>query len=153
MRKSESMKRNATYLMKPSLKSFSKLAEAHNGNITKMALAIGLNRVTLYRWMQEDGRFRDAIEEHRGRLLDRCLETAGMLANGVADIEETPEGRKLKGWKVYPDGQTLRFLISTLGRKEGFGDSIDVTSKGEKIVQEPFTIEIIDRREQVEDED
>ena len=136
--------------MKVTLKRFVELAEKYGGNLSEMARSIGVSRVTIYRWMDADAKFKDAIEEHRGRLLDKCLRTAEMYANGVPDIEETPEGEKLKGWKVPPDGQTLRFLISTLGRKEGFGDSIDVTSKGERIITEPVKIEIIDRREQVE---
>lgn len=118
-----------------------------------MALAVGLNRVTLYRWIADDSKYKDIVEEYRGRLLDRCLETADMLANGVPDLEETPNGPKLRGWKVYPDGQTLRFLISTIGRKEGFGDSVDITSKGQSIKPEPVVIEVIDRREQVEPQD
>jgi len=136
--------------MKASIKRFAEIAGKYGGNLSEMARAIGVTRTTLYRWIESDSRYKDIVEEYRGRLLDKCLKTAEMIANGVPNMEETPNGPQLRGWKVYPDGQTLRFLISTLGKKEGFGGSIDVTSKGERIIPEPVVIEVIDKREQVE---
>jgi len=135
--------------MKPKLKQFKEVAKRYEGNISKMADALGVGRVTIYRWMESDAGFKEAIEEQRGRLLDKCIETAGILANGVPKIIEGPNGPMQMGWAVPPDGQTLRYLLGTLGRKEGFGESIDVTTKGESIKPETIEIEIIDRREQI----
>ena len=43
----------------------------------------------------------------------------------------------------------LRYFISTLGRKEGYGESIDITSKGESIKPDPIVVEVIDSRDKV----
>lgn len=135
--------------MKPRLRRFEELAAKHSGNVSRIADELGINRLTIYRWMDSDERFKDAIEEHRGRLLDRCIETASNLANGIPIYDDKGE---VIGWKERPDAYMLKYLISTLGRKEGFGESIDVTSKGDRIKLEPMTIEVIDRREQVEED-
>lgn len=137
--------------MRPSLKRFKEVAKKCNGNISAIAASLCVNRRTIYDWMDGDEQFKDIIEEYRGRLFDKCLKTAELLANGVPIIELTENGPQFAGWKVMPDASTLRYLLSTLGRKEGFGEStaIDITSKGEKIMSEPITIEVIDRREQI----
>ncbi|MBQ2171637.1 MAG: hypothetical protein II454_00390 [Bacteroidales bacterium] len=136
--------------MKPKLKRFKEVANQCEGNISKIADSLGVGRCTVYRWIESEAGFKEAIEEQRGRLLDKCIETAGILANGVPKIIEGPNGPMQMGWAVPPDGQTLRYLLGTLGRKEGFGESVDITSKGESIKPETLTIEVIDKREQVD---
>ena len=136
--------------MKPSLKRFQEIAKKCNGNISSIASALGIYRSTIYDWLSKDDDFKNTIDEYRGQLLDKCLETADYLANGIPIMEETENGAEFRGWRVQPDGNMLRYLISTLGRKEGYGEAIDVTTKGESIKpSEPITIEVIDRREQV----
>ena len=135
--------------MKPKLRRFEEIAAKHGGNISRIADELDVNRLTVYRWMESDDRFRAIIEEHRGRLLDRCIETAATISNGIPIRDDYGE---VIGWKERPDSWMLRYLISTLGRKEGFGDSIDVTTQGESIKSEPLMIEVIDRREQVEED-
>lgn len=141
--------------MKPSLKRFKEVAKRCNGNISAMAASFVVYRSTIYDWMDEDEEFKAVVEEYRGRLFDKCLKTAELLANGVPTIEMTENGPQFTGWKVMPDASMLRYLLSTLGRKDGFGEStaIDITSKGEKLIPDPITIEVIDRREQVEKEE
>lgn len=137
--------------MKPSFKRFKEVAKNCNGNISAMASHFDVYRSTIYDWMDGDEEFKSVIEEYRGRLFDKCLKTAELLANGVPTIEMTENGAQFSGWKVMPDASMLKYLLSTLGHRDGFGEStsIDITSKGEKIIPEPLTIEIIDRREQV----
>lgn len=135
--------------MKPTLKRFKEVAKKCNGNISAMASAFVVYRSTIYDWMDEDEQFKAVVEEYRGRLFDKCLKTAELLANGVPIFEMTEKEAVFAGWKVQPDGNMLRYLISTLGRKDGFGEAIDVTSNGERIIPEPITIEIIDERKQV----
>lgn len=137
-------------MMKPKLTRFQQVAAEQCGNISKIADAFGVGRASVYRWLLTDEKFKSVIEEQRGRLLDRCIESAALLANGVPSWEESANGPVFNGWKVMPDGNMLRYLISTLGRKEGFGESLDVTSKGESIKPDPITIEVIDKREQVD---
>lgn len=139
--------------MKPSLKRFREAAEKCGGNVSAIAKTFGVYRSTVYDWMKDDSEIERTVKEYRGRLLDRCLKTADLLANGVPDIVPTEKGPQFAGWKVQPDGGMLRYLISTLGRDEGFGESIDVTSKGDSIKSEPVIIEVIDRREQVRHEE
>lgn len=136
--------------MKPGIKRFKEVAKKCNGNISAMAASFSVYRSTIYDWMDSDAKFKAVVEEYRGRLLDKCLKTAELLANGVPTIEMTEAGPQFAGWKVQPDGNMLRYLISTLGRNEGFGEAIDVTSKGESIKSDPITIEVIDRREQID---
>ena len=85
--------------------------------------------------------------------MDKCLETADNLANGIALYEMGENGPVFAGWKVQPDASMLRYLLSTLGRKEGLGEAIDVTSGGERITPEPIMIEVIDNRMQVAKEE
>ena len=97
--------------------------------------------------MDADPNFKRVVAEYRGRLFDKCLETAGHLANGIPRYDESG---KFAGWSVMPDGNMLRYLLGVLGKREGFGESLDITTKGESILPEPITVEIIDRREQVD---
>ena len=134
--------------MKPKLKKFKEIASRLGGNISKIADALGVSRGAVYRWIDADSSFKETIEESRGRLLDELIETAKLFANGVPRYVDG----KFNGWAVPPDGQTLRYLLGTLGRKEGFGESVDITSKGESIKPETLTIEVIDKREQIENQ-
>ena len=140
--------------MKPKIKRFKEAAEKYGGNISAIARAFGVYRRTVYDWMEADEQFKKIVEEYRGRLLDKCIQTADLLANGIPTFTEGDKGPVFAGWRVQPDGNTLRYLISTLGRKEGFGEAIDVTSRGESIKPaDPITIEVIDRREQVNEQE
>ena len=132
--------------MKPKLKRFQEIASKLDGNISKIADALGVSRGAVYRWIEADNSFKETIEESRGRVLDELVETAKLFAKGVPHFSDSGE---FAGWQVQPDGQTLRYLLGTLGKKEGFGESVDITSKGESLKPETIEIEIIDRREQV----
>ena len=101
----------------------------YNGNLTKVADSFGVWRQTIYTWMSEDERFQAVVESARKNLFDRCLATADVLANGIPDIQNG----KFVGWIERPDGGMLRYLMSTLGRSEGFGESIDVTTNGKEL--------------------
>lgn len=131
-------------MKKPSLEKFKQIAEACNGTIGKMANAMGVYRSTIYVWMKDE-RYKNVIEEYRGKLLDECLSVARIAALGIPKVKD----KKVVGWIEKPDSMMLRYLIGKLGSQEGFGESIDVTSKGESIKPDPVVIEVIDRREQV----
>ena len=47
----------------------------------------------------------------------------------VYDVEDG----KIVGWTEKPDGNMLRYLLGHLGKNEGFGDSIDVTTNGKDV--------------------
>ena len=44
----------------------------------------------------------------------------------------------------------LKYLIGKFGRNEGFGESIDITTKGEKISNDKVVIEVIDSRDKID---
>lgn len=137
-------------MKKPPLKKFKEVAEACGGTIGKMATTLGVYRSTIYKWCSSNPEYQAVIDEYRGRLLDECLRSARAVSVGIPKLDEK---NHIIGWIEKPDGYMLRYLISTLGRKEGFGEAIDLTSKGESIKPDPVVIEVIDRREQIDSED
>ena len=132
---------------KPTLKRFKEVAEACGGTVGKMATALGVYRQTVYKWCAAEPEFQAIIDEYRGRLLDECLKSARAVSIGIPKLDEK---KRIIGWIERPDGYMLRYLISTLGRKEGFGEAMDVTSKGESIKPDPVVIEGIDSRDKVD---
>ncbi len=134
-------------MKKPPLKKFKEIAEACGGTIGKIATTLGVYRSTIYKWCSSNPEYQAVIDEYRGRLLDECLRSARAVSVGIPKLDEK---NHIIGWIEKPDGYMLRYLISTLGRKEGFGEAIDLTSKGESIKPDPVVIEVIDRREQID---
>ena len=132
---------------KPSVKRFAEVADSCKGQVGRMAAVLGVNRKTIWEWCKKEEAFMAAIEEHRGRLLDDCLKSARILALGIPKLDSH---NQVIGWKEKPDGFMLRYLIGKLGKDEGFGESIDVTSKGESIKPDPVVIEVIDSRMQAD---
>lgn len=143
-----------TYQKRPSLSEFIKACDKYNGNKTKIAKFFGVSRQSVCNWCNAYPKYADSIDEYKGRLLDKCLISAEALAIGIPKTKKNPKTGKesIVGWKVKPDGLMLRYLIGVLGRREGFGESIDITSKGESIKPDPIIVEVIDRREQVDRE-
>lgn len=115
--------------MKPKIDKFREVAEKVGGNITKVAKAFNVSRAQVYVWMRDDEEFKSVIDDARGSLFDDCLSTARVLALGIPDVQNG----KVVGWIERPDSFMVRYLLGTLGRKEGFGDSLDVTTNGKDI--------------------
>lgn len=132
-------------MKKPSVEKFKEIAAACNGVIGKMAMAMGVYRSTIYDWLKEP-KYKNVIEEYRGKLLDECLSVARLTALGIPKLDEK---KRVIGWVEKPDSFMLRYLIGKLGSQEGYGESIDITSKGESIKPDPVVIEVIDSRLQV----
>lgn len=132
---------------KPTIKKFKEVAEACGGTVGKIATAFGVYRQTVYKWCADEPEFQAIIEEYRGRLLDECLKIARTVSIGIPKLNDK---KQIIGWIERPDGYMLRYLIGTLGRKEGFGESVDVTSKGESIKPDPIVVEVIDSRDKIE---
>lgn len=123
-------------MKKPALKKFKEIAKACNGNITSIAKAFGVDRTTIHNWSKGDEAFRNTIDDFKGALLDECITISRAVALGVPDRDENG---KFIGWKERPDPSMLRYFMSTLGRKEGFGESVDITSNG-KDIQQPARV-------------
>lgn len=104
---------------RPTIEKFREELRKSGGNISKTALAFGVNRGTIYNWAKDDDEFRQAVKDERGMLVDECLVSARILALG---IPERDDKGNFTGWLERPDGNMLRYLLSTLGRNEGFGE-------------------------------
>ena len=104
---------------KPNIDDFRKILRKSGGNLTKVAATFKVARKTIYQWAKEDVEFKDAISDERGALVDECLVSARVLALG---IPEKYEKGNFIGWRERPDGYMIRYLLSTLGKSEGFGE-------------------------------
>ena len=107
---------------KPDISKFREILRKSGGNLTKVATTFHVTRKTVYDWAKSDTEFKNAITDERGSLVDECLVSARILALG---IPEKDENGNFIGWRERPDGYMIRYLLSTLGRKEGFGDSMN----------------------------
>lgn len=122
--------------MKPSIDKFTAVIKQTGGNLTQTAEIFGVNRTTVYDWVKSDPDFAAALNDSRGKMLDECITVSRIVALGIP--EKDPSG-KIIGWVSPPDSGMLRYLLGTLGRREGFGENIDVTSNGQTI-QTPRTL-------------
>ena len=131
---------------KPPIEEIKQALEKTRGNLTNTAKLLGIDRVTLWYWSKNDPEVRDAIANSRKGKLDQFITTAEILALGIPDID--PETKKVIGWVEKPDAGMLKFFMSTLGRDEGFGDAMDLTTNG-KDLNSVVQVEIIDKRSDV----
>ena len=131
---------------KPSVEILKQALEKTRGNLTNTAKLLGVTRITLWRWAKDDPEYKDAISDSRKGKLDQFITTAELLALGIPDIDE--ETKKVVGWIEKPDAGMLKFFMSTLGRDEGFGDNLDLTTNG-KDINSVVQVEIIDKRSDV----
>ena len=114
--------------MRPPLEKFTEAMTKAGGNVSAVAKAFGVQRCTVYEWM-EDPEYKKALDDARGSFFDEVLTTSRIVARGIPDVVN---GKQV-GWITPPDSGMLRYLLGTLGRNEGFGERIDVTTNGERI--------------------
>ena len=131
---------------KPTLKQFSDAVQKKGGNLTKVAELFRTSRTQIYRWIEGDENFKNAVLDARMKLFDECLSVARTVSLGIPRVEDGT----IVGWAERPDSGMLRYLISTLGRREGFGESLDITSGGEKIENTPLVITACATNEEIE---
>lgn len=100
--------------------------EKYGGNVSAVAKAFRVQRNTIYTWMQNK-EYKQVLEDARGSFLDEAITSARILVRGIPDIQN---GKQV-GWIKEPDSGMVRYILGTLGRNEGFGERIDVTTNGE----------------------
>lgn len=115
--------------MRPTKEAFQKASEQYGGNLTKIAKSFSVSRTQVYNWIRDNTEFKEIVDDARGSIFDDCLSTARLMACGIPDIQDG----KMVGYLREPDGAMCRYLMSTLGRKEGFGENIDITTNGKDI--------------------
>lgn len=129
---------------RPSIKKFTEIVNKCGGNLTKVAESFKTSRTEVYRWIKAEPSIKAVVDDARMRLFDECLATARVVSLGIPDIQNG----KIVGWIERPDSGMLRYLMGCLGKYEGFGENIDVTSNGEK-VNEPIIVQVIDSKSEV----
>ena len=123
-------------MKKPTLQKFKELSERHGGNQTKIAEEMGVDRLTVRSWCRNDPEFDDVIKNQRAKSFDEIYKSAVQLAKGIPKRNRKGE---IIGWKSYPEPTIVKYLLSTLGKEEGFGESVDITSGGAPIIPTKIT--------------
>lgn len=106
----------------PDVEKFRECVTKLRGHKSNIAAFFGVDRHTLAKWLRENEEYAVAVENARMKLFDDVLDSEYMMAVGVKDIQDG----KFVGWIVRPDTQMQRYLTSTLGREEGFGERLEV---------------------------
>lgn len=124
----EKKKRRTSNKDAPSVEEFQRVTSEQKGFKKYMAKAFGISRSTLDKWIAEDttGCFKEILRSEKGGVFDDCFSRAYLVAMGIPEKDE--EGNVV-GWRIPPDSNMLRYLMSKLGTDEGFGDEVAVTLK------------------------
>ncbi|MBR0117045.1 MAG: hypothetical protein IJM04_07145 [Prevotella sp.] len=116
--------------MRPPLDKFTEAMMKAGGNVTLVAKAFGVYRHTVYNWMNDNPDYKAALDDARGAFLDEALASARILVRGIPDVVKDPDGKTRQvGWITPPDSGMTRYIIGTLGRKEGLGEQIEIDAK------------------------
>ena len=120
---------------RPELEKFREVVRAKGGNLTKVAEVFRVTRGTVRNWTVNDPDFRDVVVDERASMFDDCLHTARVVALGIPSYVEEEyvdedgnvrKRRRMDGWLERPDANMLRYLLSSLGRKEpGFSETAE----------------------------
>ena len=133
-------------MKKPDIEKFREVLRKTGGHLTKTAEAFHVTRSTVYAWTNEDPAFKQAVKDVRGALVDECLISARVLALG---IPQKDENGNFTGWLERPDSNMIRYLLATLGKDEGLGESLDITSNGQDIKLPKLTAEDIEELKRI----
>lgn len=124
-------------MKKPDFEQFKEVADACQGNLTKIAQAFNVVRQTVYNWLAEEKKFREVVNDYKMRLYDDALTAARALTVGVPKVNEKGQ---FVGWIERPDPNMVRYILSTLGKNDGFTERRDITSNGESIFPKVISI-------------
>ena len=81
---------------KPDIDIFRKIANACGGVLSDIAAHIGVDRVTVYAWGNDDPEFKQALEDSRERFLDLAESNLRKLVAGVPAIEKDENGEEIE---------------------------------------------------------
>jgi hypothetical protein len=113
---------------KPDIDIFRKIANACGGVLSDIAAHIGVDRVTVYAWCNDDPEFKQALEDSRERFLDLAESNLRKLVAGVPAIEKDENGEKrFAGWIERPSETAIIFTLKTRGKKRGYVERQEVT--------------------------
>lgn len=112
--------------MIPPIEKFKEAMTKYRGNLSQVARAFSVSRHAVYDWMNKNPEYKAVLDDARGEFLDDVISTARVVALGIP--LKDADGN-FAGYQVPPDGSMLRYLLSTLGRNEGFGEKQEVEMK------------------------
>lgn len=124
--------------MIPPIDKFREAMTKYRGNLSQVARVFGVSRHAVYNWIKKEPEYKTVLDDARGEFLDEVISTARVVALGIPLKDDNGN---FAGYQVPPDGSMLRYLLSTLGRNEGFGEHIDVTTDGKALGTRCFTPE------------
>lgn len=114
------------------MSKFVEALESTGGNLTKAAKVLNVGRRTINRWIAEDNEFREAVEDIRCEMLDKCIDMTRILAFGIPDKDPTG---KMIGWITPPNDRLLsnltNILMNTVGDKGVYRNTPKVEIKAE----------------------
>ena len=116
--------------MIPPIEKFREAMTKYRGNLSQVARAFGVSRHAVYDWINKNPEYKNVLGDARGEFLDEVVATARVVALGIPLKDDNGN---FAGYQIPPDGSMLRYLLSTLGRSEGFGEHIDVTTDGKAL--------------------
>lgn len=131
--------------MTPDIEAFREVVKKCRGNLSRVAESFGVTRTTVENWKKKSPEYTQVVQDARMKMFDNVLGTAEILALGIPDRDENG---KFVGWVERPDPSIVKYILGSLGKKEGFGDSIDITTNGKDIVPQ-IEVQIVDKREDV----
>lgn len=141
---------------KPDNETFIKVINAKYGNMVQVANALGVNRVSVWKWAKEDPEIEQAFKDAREQTVDLLESQFILKIRGIPKIEKNPKTGKeeIVGWEVPPDSYLIKYGLSTLGRERGWTErkEVDVTTKGESL-NVPFRVVFTDQEEENEDKE
>lgn len=111
---------------KPTSKRFRAVIAKTGGNISKAAEVFQVERCTIHRWINTDPEFKQILEDERGKIFDKCFAMAQVVAYGIPAID--PDTGQIRGWIEKPDTYMLKYLLTTLGRNEGFAEVVNINT-------------------------
>jgi hypothetical protein len=113
---------------KPTPEQFQQIAEVAGGNLSTVARSLKVSRGSITEWVKTDPEFKRIVQEERRKLFDEALATARLLMIGLPAYEIDENGKKkFAGWIERPSEGMTKYILSKLGREEGFGDEpVDV---------------------------
>ena len=126
--------------MQPTLETFREAVNSCRGNLSRVATVFKCTRATIANWVTAGGEeWKQVVRDARMRLFDDCLVSAEVLARGIPDKDENGN---ILGWLEKPDGQMVRYLLSTLGKQEGFGDTPETAADKPLEASQPKAIRV-----------
>ena len=135
--------------IKVSPKKMVALLLKYKGNKSKIADALGVNRVTVIRMLKDDPRLMEEFQQELDRRIDTVEDSLYILASGIPKmVDKSLEDGSIQsvqeGWVVPPDPKAMKMMLDAKARDRGYGKQELVVNDGRPI-EVLVTTKIIER--------